>query len=48
MALIRWEPFREMEMLRRQMNQLFYDLAEANDGESNYFSINTNSVGSCC
>lgn len=35
MALIRWEPFREMEMLRRQMNQLFYDLAEANSGESN-------------
>jgi len=34
MALIRWEPFREMEMLRRQMNQLFYDLAEANRGES--------------
>ncbi len=35
MALIRWEPFREMEMLRRQMNQLFYDLSEANNGESN-------------
>lgn len=34
MALIRWEPFREAEMLRRQMNQLFYDLAEANSGES--------------
>jgi HSP20 family protein len=34
MALIRWEPFREMEMLRRQMNQLFYDLAETNRGES--------------
>lgn len=34
MALMRWEPFREVEMLRRQMNQLFYDLAEANRGDS--------------
>ncbi len=32
MALIRWEPFREMEMLRRQMDQLFSDLAQANRG----------------
>lgn len=30
MALIRWEPFQEMAMLRRQMDQLFSDLAEAN------------------
>jgi HSP20 family protein len=29
MAIIRWEPFREMDMLRRQMNRLFYDIAEA-------------------
>ncbi len=34
MPLMRWEPFREVEMLRRQMNQLFYDLAEANQGAS--------------
>lgn len=30
MALVRWDPFREMDMLRRQMDQLFYDLAESN------------------
>ncbi len=41
MALIRWEPFREVEMLRRQMNQLFYDLAEANQGGSDTSSSNT-------
>ena len=34
MVLMRWEPFREVEMLRRQMNQLFYDLAEVNRGSS--------------
>ncbi|GAX37732.1 Hsp20/alpha crystallin family protein [Nodularia sp. NIES-3585] len=26
MALIRWEPFREMEILRRQMDQLFSEM----------------------
>jgi HSP20 family protein len=26
MALIRWEPFREVESLQRQMNQLFDSL----------------------
>lgn len=26
MALIRWEPFREMELLRRQMDQLFSEM----------------------
>lgn len=30
MALVRWDPFREMDMLRRQMDRLFYDLAESN------------------
>jgi HSP20 family protein len=30
MALIRWEPFHEMETLRRQMDQLFDDLTRAN------------------
>lgn len=30
MALIRWEPFREMEILRRQMDQLFDDSTLAN------------------
>ncbi|MCC5648608.1 Hsp20/alpha crystallin family protein [Nostoc sp. XA013] len=29
MALIRWEPFREMEILRRQMDQLFSELTAA-------------------
>lgn len=38
MPLMRWEPFREVEMLRRQMNQLFYDLAEANQGASSEIS----------
>lgn len=27
MALIRWQPWQEMETLRRQFDQLFYDLA---------------------
>lgn len=30
MALMRWEPFREMETLRRQMDQLFDELTQAN------------------
>ncbi|MCC5615219.1 Hsp20/alpha crystallin family protein [Nostoc sp. CHAB 5836] len=34
MALIRWEPFREMEILRRQMDQLFSDLTAAERGNS--------------
>ncbi|MEH2148881.1 Hsp20/alpha crystallin family protein [Nostoc sp.] len=34
MALIRWEPFREMEILRRQMDQLFSDLTVAEHGNS--------------
>jgi HSP20 family protein len=34
MALIRWEPFREMEILRRQMDQLFSDLTVAERGNS--------------
>lgn len=34
MALIRWEPFREVETLRRQMDQLFSELAEVNRGNS--------------
>ncbi len=29
MALIRWEPFREMDILRRQMDQLFSELTAA-------------------
>lgn len=33
MALIRWEPFREVDVLRRQMDQLFSDLAAANRSE---------------
>ncbi|WP_375498745.1 hypothetical protein [uncultured Nostoc sp.] len=34
MALIRWEPFREMEILRRQMDQLFSELTAAERGNS--------------
>ncbi len=34
MALIRWDPFREMEMIRRQMNRLFYDLESNNRDNS--------------
>ncbi|MEH2197367.1 hypothetical protein [Nostoc sp.] len=34
MALIRWEPFREMEILRRQMDQLFSDLTVAEQSNS--------------
>ncbi|WP_333270277.1 MULTISPECIES: Hsp20/alpha crystallin family protein [unclassified Microcoleus] len=36
MALIRWEPFREMEMLQRDMNRLFDRMmsAPANEGRS--------------
>ena len=41
MPVMRWEPFREVEMLRRQMNQLFYELAEANQDGSNVSSSNT-------
>lgn len=38
MALIRWEPFREIDLLRRQMDQLFSELAAANRGESDSYS----------
>ncbi|MBH8566342.1 Hsp20/alpha crystallin family protein [Nostoc sp. CENA67] len=34
MALIRWEPFREVEILRRQMDQLFSELAAVERGNS--------------
>ncbi len=34
MAFIRWEPFREMEILRRQMDQLFSELTAAERGNS--------------
>lgn len=35
MALIRWEPFREVDSLQRQMNRLFDNLSHtATDGES--------------
>ncbi|MHC5673383.1 Hsp20/alpha crystallin family protein [Nostoc sp.] len=32
MALIRWEPFREIELLRRQMDQIFSEMATASRG----------------
>ena len=34
MALIRWEPSREVESLQRQMNQLFDNLMTAENGSS--------------
>ncbi len=34
MALIRWQPFQEMETLRRQMDQMFDELAGFQRGES--------------
>jgi HSP20 family protein len=33
MALIRWEPFREIESLQRQMNQLFDSLTPSENGD---------------
>lgn len=35
MALVHWEPLREMEMLRHQMDRLFDDLGTVNYGSSN-------------
>lgn len=35
MALIRWEPLREVETLQRQMNQLFDNLASSENGSYN-------------
>lgn len=34
MALIRWEPFREVESLQREMNRLFDSLTPAENGEN--------------
>jgi HSP20 family protein len=36
MPLIRWEPFREVESLQREMNRLFNSLATQENGESNF------------
>lgn len=33
MALIRWQPLREIDTLQREMNRLFDSLASASDGE---------------
>lgn len=35
MALIRWEPFREVESLQQEMNQLFNSLAPRTEGRAN-------------
>ncbi len=35
MALIRWEPFREVESLQREMNRLFESLAPTEEGGHN-------------
>jgi len=35
MALIRWEPFREVESLQREMNRLFESLAPTAEGGNN-------------
>lgn len=34
MALIRWEPFREVDSLQRDMNRLFDSLVRTGDGET--------------
>lgn len=34
MALIRWEPFREVDNLQREMNRMFDSLSSANRGEN--------------
>ncbi len=34
MALIRWEPFREIEQLQRQMNRLFDEIMPTSRGET--------------
>jgi HSP20 family protein len=34
MALIRWEPFREIEQLQRQMNRLFDEIMPTSRGEA--------------
>lgn len=39
MALIRWEPFREIETLQRQMNRLFEDITTRADGEYHGFAF---------
>ncbi len=39
MALIRWEPFREVNTLQREMNRMFDSLATANRGESENLGI---------
>lgn len=35
MALIRWEPFREIDSLQREMNRLFDSLTTSENGSSN-------------
>ncbi|NJL56249.1 Hsp20/alpha crystallin family protein [bacterium] len=35
MALIRWEPFREIDTIQREMNRLFEDLSGTKKGEVN-------------
>lgn len=35
MALIRWEPFREIDSLQREMNRLFDSLATSDNGDTN-------------
>jgi len=39
MALIRWEPFREIDTLQRQMNRLFDTLITTDGGENASFSF---------
>lgn len=35
MALIRWEPYREVESLQREMNRLFEQLTSSENGDKN-------------
>jgi len=39
MALVRWEPFREIESLQRQMNRLFEALTPTTFGDGEKFGI---------
>jgi len=47
MALIPWEPFREMEMLQRDMNRLFDRMMSApgNEGRSDILPGGSSFIG---
>lgn len=39
MALVRWQPFREIDTLQREMNRLFENLAPTTNGENGEFGF---------